>query len=190
MSSSYADVWCREDRKRYRHQWSQSSRVRRRQRNYLQENRRGGRAWSSRTFRSKDHGTLRFQELKDRNHGRDQERRQKRESSCKHRPSRWTDAPHQSWHSLHHWQDEYEHNPGSKQTKGMLLRQPIKYQQMKSCNSMSQTYSTRSQVSHHPLSVPISLLLKSEHRFVGITESKVKCLRREVSNDVGSVTSP
>ena len=55
---------------------------------------------------------------------------------------------------------------------------------------MPHTYSPRGQVSHHPLGVTISLLLESEHRLVGITKSEVECLRREVSNDVGSVTSP
>jgi len=52
------------------------------------------------------------------------------------------------------------------------------------------SYTARSQVTHHPLCVTISLFLEREHRFIGITKGEVKGLRREVSNDIGSVTPP
>src|SRR2546423_5389928 len=65
---------------------------------------------------------------------------------------------------------------------------------------------TGGQVSCHPLgisalinnyslpsegpSLPIAVLLKCEHRLVGVSECEVESLGREVSNDVGSVASP
>jgi hypothetical protein len=52
------------------------------------------------------------------------------------------------------------------------------------------TYTTGGQVTHHPLSVTITLLLVREHRFVGVTERKVERLGGEVTDDVGSVTTP
>lgn len=52
------------------------------------------------------------------------------------------------------------------------------------------TYTTRGQVTHHPLGVAIPLFLEGEHRLVRITESEVEGLGREVSNDVRRVTSP
>lgn len=52
------------------------------------------------------------------------------------------------------------------------------------------TYTTRGQVTHHPLGISITLLLVGEHFLVGITESKVQCLGWEVSDNVGSVTTP
>lgn len=55
---------------------------------------------------------------------------------------------------------------------------------------MVQTYTTGGQVAHHPFGVSITLLLESEHGLVGVTEGKVEGLGREVTDDVGSVTSP
>jgi hypothetical protein len=52
------------------------------------------------------------------------------------------------------------------------------------------TYTTGGQVTGHPLGVSITLLLVGEHALVGITESEVKSLGWEVSDDVGGVTSP
>ena len=52
------------------------------------------------------------------------------------------------------------------------------------------TYTTGGQVAHHPLGVTITLLLEGEHRLVGVAESEVEGLGREVTDDVGSVTSP
>jgi hypothetical protein len=52
------------------------------------------------------------------------------------------------------------------------------------------TYTTGGQVTHHPLGVSITLLLESEHGLVGITESKVQCLCWEITDNVGSVSSP
>jgi hypothetical protein len=52
------------------------------------------------------------------------------------------------------------------------------------------TYTTRCQVTHHPLGVSITLLLEGEHRLVGVTESEVQGLGREVTDNVGSVTTP
>jgi hypothetical protein len=52
------------------------------------------------------------------------------------------------------------------------------------------TYTTGGKVTGHPLGVSITVLLEGEHGLVGITESKVKCLGREVTDDVGSVSSP
>lgn len=52
------------------------------------------------------------------------------------------------------------------------------------------TYTTGGQVTGHPLSVTITLLLESEHGLVGVTEREVERLGREVTDDVGSVTAP
>ncbi len=49
---------------------------------------------------------------------------------------------------------------------------------------------TGGQVTGHPLPVAITLLLEGEHRLVCIAESEVQGLGREVSDNVGSVTSP
>ena len=49
---------------------------------------------------------------------------------------------------------------------------------------------TRGKVTDHPLSIAITLLLVGEHRLVGVTEGEVKSLGREVTDDVGGVTSP
>jgi hypothetical protein len=55
---------------------------------------------------------------------------------------------------------------------------------------MERTYTTRGQVTSHPLGVSITFLLEGEHRLVGITESEVQGLGREVTDNVGSVTTP
>ena len=52
------------------------------------------------------------------------------------------------------------------------------------------TYTTGGQVTHHPLGVTITLLLESEHGLVGVTEREVESLSGEVTDDVGSVTTP
>jgi hypothetical protein len=52
------------------------------------------------------------------------------------------------------------------------------------------TYTTGSQVTSHPLGISIALLLVAEHRLELVTESKVQSLRREVPNNIGSVTTP
>ena len=52
------------------------------------------------------------------------------------------------------------------------------------------TYTTRSQVAHHPLGIAVALLLVGEHRLVGVAEGEVEGLSWEVSNDVGRVSSP
>jgi hypothetical protein len=54
----------------------------------------------------------------------------------------------------------------------------------------AKTYTTRSQVTGHPLPVTITLLLEGEHGLVGVAESEVQGLGWEVTDDVGSVTSP
>ncbi|KAG9966922.1 ADP,ATP carrier protein, partial [Aureobasidium melanogenum] len=45
-------------------------------------------------------------------------------------------------------------------------------------------------VAHHPLGVTVTLLLVGEHGLVGVAESEVQGLGREVTDDVGSVTTP
>jgi hypothetical protein len=55
---------------------------------------------------------------------------------------------------------------------------------------MDETYTTGGKVTHHPLGVAITLLLVGEHGLVGVTEGKVESLGREVTDDVGSVSSP
>jgi hypothetical protein len=55
---------------------------------------------------------------------------------------------------------------------------------------MFRTYTTGGKVTHHPLGVTITLLLVGEHGLVGVAESEVQGLGREVTDDVGSVTSP
>lgn len=52
------------------------------------------------------------------------------------------------------------------------------------------TYTTRGQVTEHPHAVAITVLLEAEHLLELVTESKVQGLGREVSDDVGSVTTP
>jgi hypothetical protein len=53
-----------------------------------------------------------------------------------------------------------------------------------------EAYTTRCQVTGHPLGVSITLLLESEHGLVGVTEREVQGLGREVSDNVGGVTTP
>jgi hypothetical protein len=52
------------------------------------------------------------------------------------------------------------------------------------------TYTTGGQVTGHPLPVSITLLLECEHRLVCVTESEVKGLCWEITDNVGSVASP
>jgi hypothetical protein len=52
------------------------------------------------------------------------------------------------------------------------------------------TYTTGGQVTGHPLGVTITLLLVGEHGLVGVAESEVERLGGEVTDDVGSVTTP
>jgi hypothetical protein len=52
------------------------------------------------------------------------------------------------------------------------------------------TYTTGGQVTSHPLRVSITLLLEGEHCLVGVTESEVEGLGGEVSDNIGSVSSP
>lgn len=52
------------------------------------------------------------------------------------------------------------------------------------------TYTTGGKVTHHPLGVSITVLLEGEHGLVGVTEGKVKSLGGEVTDDVGSVSTP
>ena len=51
------------------------------------------------------------------------------------------------------------------------------------------TYTTRHEVTSHPPSVAVGLLVV-EHRLVCVAESEVQGLGREVTDDVGSVTTP
>jgi hypothetical protein len=55
---------------------------------------------------------------------------------------------------------------------------------------ISKTYTTGCKVANHPHGVTITLLLVAEHRLVGVTESEVKSLGWEVTEDVGSVSAP
>ncbi len=55
---------------------------------------------------------------------------------------------------------------------------------------MLETYTTRSQVTGHPLPVAIPLLLVAKHLLELVTEGEVQSLSREVTNDVGRVTTP
>lgn len=52
------------------------------------------------------------------------------------------------------------------------------------------TYTTRGQVTGHPPGVSVTVLLEVEHLLVGITESEVQGLGREITDDVGGVTTP
>ncbi len=52
------------------------------------------------------------------------------------------------------------------------------------------TYTTGSQVTSHPLGISITVLLESEHGLVGVTEREVQGLCWEITDNVGSVTSP
>lgn len=56
--------------------------------------------------------------------------------------------------------------------------------------ALRDTYTTGSQVTSHPFGISIALLLVREHRLVGVAEREVEGLGREVSDDVGSITSP
>ena len=52
------------------------------------------------------------------------------------------------------------------------------------------TYTTGGKVAHHPLGVSVALLLVGEHGLVSVAESEVEGLGGEVTDDVGSVTTP
>jgi hypothetical protein len=56
--------------------------------------------------------------------------------------------------------------------------------------TFSLTYTTGGQVTGHPLGVTVTLLLVGEHGLVGVAESEVQRLGGEVTDDVGSVTTP
>ena len=59
------------------------------------------------------------------------------------------------------------------------------------CQTLSTcTYTTGGQVTGHPLGVTVTLLLVGEHGLVGVAESEVERLGGEVTDDVGSVTTP
>lgn len=53
-----------------------------------------------------------------------------------------------------------------------------------------ETYTTRGQVAQHPHAIAITVLLETEHLLELVAEGKVQGLSREVSDDVGSVTTP
>jgi len=55
---------------------------------------------------------------------------------------------------------------------------------------VAQTYTTRGQVTAHPLPVAVTLLLVAEHLLELVAESEVQSLGREVPDDVGRVTTP
>jgi hypothetical protein len=52
------------------------------------------------------------------------------------------------------------------------------------------SHTSGGQVTCHPLGVAVALLLEREHRLVRVAERKIESLCWEVSDDVGSVTSP
>jgi hypothetical protein len=52
------------------------------------------------------------------------------------------------------------------------------------------TYTTRGQVTHHPLGITIPLLLVGEHFLVGVAEREVQGLRGEIADDIGRITTP
>jgi hypothetical protein len=52
------------------------------------------------------------------------------------------------------------------------------------------SHTTGGKVTSHPLGVSITFLLEAEHALVGITESEVQGLSWEITDDVGSVTTP
>lgn len=53
-----------------------------------------------------------------------------------------------------------------------------------------ETYTSGSQVPHHPLGVSITFLLVGEHGLVAITEGEVQGLGGEITDDVGGVSTP
>ena len=55
---------------------------------------------------------------------------------------------------------------------------------------MAGTHTTRGKVADHPPPVAITLLLVAEHGLVGVAEGEVEGLGREVTEDVGRVTTP
>ena len=59
-----------------------------------------------------------------------------------------------------------------------------------STGKKKKTYTTGGQVTGHPSPVSITVLLEGEHGLVGVTESEVEGLGWEVTDNVGSVTSP
>lgn len=58
------------------------------------------------------------------------------------------------------------------------------------CRCIRGTYTTGGQVTSHPLGVAILVLLVTEHGLELVTESEVQSLGREVTDNVGSVTTP
>lgn len=56
--------------------------------------------------------------------------------------------------------------------------------------SSENTYTTGGEVTEHPLGVAIAVSLVGEHGLEGVTEGEVQGLGGEVTDDVGSVTSP
>ena len=64
------------------------------------------------------------------------------------------------------------------------------FETMRNQESFGKTYTTGSQVTSHPLGVTVTLLLETKELLELVTESKVQSLGREVTDDVGSVTTP
>lgn len=54
----------------------------------------------------------------------------------------------------------------------------------------STSSSTGGKITGHPFGIAVTFLLVAEHQLELVTEGKVEGLRREVTNDVGGVTTP
>lgn len=52
------------------------------------------------------------------------------------------------------------------------------------------THTTGGKVTSHPPSVTVTVLLVAEHGLEGVTESEVERLSREITQDVGGVSTP
>jgi hypothetical protein len=52
------------------------------------------------------------------------------------------------------------------------------------------TYTTGSQVTRHPLRITITFFLEVEHSLEFVAEGKVQSLSREVTDNIGSITTP
>ena len=71
-------------------------------------------------------------------------------------------------------------------SSGSLFELAIRHES----NFKSVPYTTGGKIAHHPLGITIPVLLERKHRLVCITEGEVERLGREVTDDIGSVTTP
>ena len=149
-----------------------------------------GTRWGNRRDQSRGRDTRWYQRQKEQIHGRGRQYHQTPVSSYKHRSNRWIGGYLHLWQTWHHWQDEYERNPRSRRKAKKMRRQHYRKQHFQRTTSSNLRSSwCQTEIWSNPLLN--DLKWHSIRRCWNIrTESKVKSLGGEVTNDIGSICSP